>query len=153
MSTRAAFAFLFASCLVAAPVLADPVKEVADMGPARIKAFMQGDADGWTADMADNASFQSQYSPFRVDGKQAIRAYFADLFNRYPGARNLQVSQATMRAYGENVVVANGYYQLTLTDKAGKPATSHARYSATWVKTDGRWKMVDQHHAPLPGAQ
>ena len=129
---------------------AQAVKEVSDMGPARFKAFMSGDAEGWTAAMADNATFQSQYSPFRIEGRQAIRAYFADLFNRYPGPRNLQLSQATMRAYGDNVVIANGYYQLTLTDKTGKPSTSHARYSVTWVKADGAWKVVDQHNAPLP---
>jgi uncharacterized protein (TIGR02246 family) len=142
--------FLASLSLVAGAAFAQPVKEVADMGPARMKAFMSGDADGWTTDMADNASFHSQYSPFRIDGRPAIRAYFADLYNRYPGPRNLQVSQATSRAYGDSVVVANGYYQLTLTDKAGKPVTSHARYSVTWVKTDGRWKIVDQHNAALP---
>lgn len=143
---------LFLSMLLslAGAAFAQPVKEVTDMGPARLKAFMSGDAEGWTVDMADNASFQSQYSPFRIEGRQAIRAYFSDLYNRFPGPRNLQVSQTTMRAYGDNVVVANGYYQLTLTDKTGKPNTSHARYSVTWVKMDGKWKLVDQHNSPLP---
>jgi uncharacterized protein (TIGR02246 family) len=151
---KKALAALFASCLViAASAWADPVKEVSALTPVRIKAFLQGDPDGWTAAYADNAAFYSQASPFRLEGRNAIRAYFADLFNRYPGARNVQISQATMRAYGDNVVVANGYYQLTLTDKTGKPWTSHARYSATWTKVDGRWQIVDQHNALLPQAQ
>jgi uncharacterized protein (TIGR02246 family) len=150
---KALLGLSFLSWLFIAPAWADPLKEVAQLTPVRIKAFLQGDADGWTADMADNATFQSQYSPFRIEGKAAIRAYFADLFARYPGARNVQVSQAVNRAYGDNLVISNGYYQLTLTDRSGKPWTSHARYTVTWAKIDGRWQLVDQHNAMLPPSQ
>lgn len=145
---------LFASCLLfIAPAWADPLKEVAAFGPPRAKAFMAGDAEGWTAAYADNASFYSQFSPYRIDGKAAIRAYFVDLFNRYPGPRNFLIYQPMVRAYGENLVAGDGYYQLTVTDKAGKVHTSHARYSATWAKLDGRWQIVDQHNAPMPASQ
>jgi uncharacterized protein (TIGR02246 family) len=136
--------------LFVAHAWADPVKEVQALGPDRIKAFMAGDAEKWTAAYADNATFSSQLSPLRLDGKAAIRAYNVDLFNRYPGPRNLQVSQPVIRAYGDNVVVANGYYQLSLTDRGGRVSTYYARYSATWVKIDGRWQLVDQHNATLP---
>lgn len=55
--------------------------------------------------------------------------------------------------YGDALVVADGYYQLTLADKAGKPGTTHACYSVTWAKIDGRWQIVDQHNAALPREQ
>jgi len=150
---RALLGLLASSLLVVTPAWADPVKEVAALGPPRAKAFMAGDVEGWTAAYADNAAWYSQFSPYRVDGKAAIRAYVADLFNRYPGPRNFLIYQPAFRAYGENLVVGNGYYQLTVTDKAGKVHTSHARYSITWAKLDGRWQIIDQHNAPMPPSQ
>ena len=145
---------LYASCLLfVTPAWADPVKEVADLGPARAKSFNAGDVEGWTGAYADNASWYSQFSPYRIDGKAAIRTYFVDFFNRYPGPRNFFVYQPVSRAYGENLVVGDGYYQLTVTDKAGKAYTSHARYSVTWAKLNNRWQIVDQHNAPLPASQ
>ncbi len=147
--------FALVASLFVAHAWADPVKEVLALGPDRIKAFMAGDAEKWTAAYADNATFYSQLSPLRVDGKPAIRAYNVDLFARYPGARNLQIAQPMIRAYGDNVVVADGYYQLSLTDRGGRISTYYARYSATWLKVDGRWQIVSQHNATLPssGAQ
>ena len=151
---RAIYRFVLALIAFSAfAAWADPVKEVAELGPARAKAFNAGDVEGWTAAYAENASWYSQFSPYRIDGKPAIRAYLTELFSRYPGPRNFMINQPVFRAYGDNLVVGDGYYQLTLTDRAGKAFVTHARYSITWVKLDGRWQIVDQHNAPIPGSQ
>jgi uncharacterized protein (TIGR02246 family) len=144
---------LVSGLLVLTPALADPLKEVAALGAPRTKAFAAGDVNGWTDAYAENACWYSQLSPYRIDGKAAIRTYVADLFNRYPGTRNFLIYQPTVRAYGDNVVVGNGYYQLTLTDKSGRAFVSHARYSITWMKLDGRWQIIDQQNSPLPSSQ
>ena len=150
---KALAGLLVSSLLVITPALAGPIEDVAALGAPRAKAFMSGDAAGWTDAFADNGVFYSQFSPFRIESKAAIRAYFAEFFNRYPGPRNFMLHQPSSRAYGDNVVVNDGYYQLTITDKAGKAYTSHARYSLTWMKLDGRWQIVDQQNSPLPPSQ
>jgi uncharacterized protein (TIGR02246 family) len=147
---KALAGLLVSSLLVTTPAIAGPLEEVAAFGAPRAKAFMAGDAGGWTDAYADNATGFSQFSPYRLDGKAAIRAYFAEFFNRYPGPRNFIIHQPSARAYGENLVVNAGYYQLTLTDKAGNVLTSYARYSSTWAKLDGRWQIVDQQNSPMP---
>jgi len=147
---KALTSLLVLTSLVLTPALADPLKEVAALGAPRAKAFMAGDVKGWTDAYADNATWFSQFSPYRLDGKAAIQAYLADFFNRYPGPRNFFIYQPSVRAYGENLVVGAGYYQLTMTDKAGNVHTSHARYSITWAKLDGRWQIIDQQNSPLP---
>jgi uncharacterized protein (TIGR02246 family) len=144
---------LVSGLLLMTAAFADPLKEVAAFGSPRAKAFMAGDVKGWTEAYADNATWFSQFSPYRLDGKPAIQAYLVDFFHRYPGPRNFFIYQPSARAYGENLVVGAGYYQLSLTDKAGKVHTSHARYSITWVKLDGRWQIVDQQNSPVPPSQ
>lgn len=150
---KALAGLLVSGLLVITPALAGPLEEVAAFGAPRAKAFMAGDVKGWTDAYADNATWYSQFSPYRLDGKAAIQAYLVDFFNRYPGPRNFSIHQPTARAYGENLVVGAGYYQLTLTDKAGKTHISHARYSITWLKLDGRWQIVDQQNSPVPPSQ
>jgi len=149
---KALAGLLVSGLLVLSPALADPLKEVAALNAPRAKAFMAGDVNGWTDAYADNAVLYVQFSPYRIDGKAAIRAYFVDYFNRYPGPRNFMFHQPVTRAYGDNTVLGDGYYQLTMTDKAGKAHVFHARYSITWLKLDGRWQIVDQHNATLPQA-
>lgn len=147
MKVKAAFVALSLFCAAA---WAGPIEEVAAFGAPRAKAFSAGDVEGWTAAYAENGAWFSQFSPYRIDGRAAIRAYFVDFFNRYPGSRNFLLHQPAFRAYGENLVVGDGYYQLTVTDKAGKTATTHARYTVTWAKFEGRWQIVSQHNAPVP---
>jgi len=145
---KALLAIVASTLLLVAPAWADPLKEVAEVVAPRAKAYVTGDVDGWTAAFADNATFYSSLTPFRVDGKAAIRAYFADYFAMYPN-RKYVVRQNTLRAYGDNVVIANGYFELIATDRGGKTVQDSGRYSVTLVKVDGRWQIVDQHNAPL----
>ena len=150
---KALAGLLVSGWLVLSPAAAGPLEEVGALGAPRAKAFMAGDVKGWTDAYADNATWFSQFSPYRLDGKAAIQAYLADFFNRYPGPRNFFIYQPSVRAYGDNLVVGAGYYQLTVTDKTGKAHTSHARYSITWAKLDGRWQIVDQQNSPIPPSQ
>jgi uncharacterized protein (TIGR02246 family) len=145
---KALLALVASTSLLVTPSWADPLKEVAEAVAPRAKAYVTGDVEGWTAMFADNATFHSSLSPFRIDGKPAIRAYFAEYFAQYPN-RKYVLRQNTLRAYGDNLVVANGYYELIQTDRSGKTTTSPGRYSVTFAKVDGRWQIVDQHNATL----
>ena len=132
-----------------AEIRAGPVDEVLQIARPRIQALEEGNLDAYVAAYADNAVFQSSLSAFRVEGKEAIRAYFAELFQLYPKRRVLP-RQPVIRAYNDDMVIQNGYAVLYLTDPNGQVSTYHTRSSVTWAKTGGRWQIVDQHTSRLP---
>jgi len=132
-----------------AELRAGPVEDVLQIARPRIQALEEGNLDAYVAAYADNAVFQSSLSAFRVEGKEAIQAYFAELFQLYPKRRVLP-RQPVIRAYNDDLVIQNGYAVLYLTDPNGQVSTYHTRSSVTWAKTDGRWQIVDQHTSRLP---
>ena len=132
-------------------VWAGPAEEVAQIAGPRLQALQEGNLDAYVAAYADNAVFQSSLTAFRIEGKEAIRAYFAELFNLYP-ARRVFSRQPVIRAYNDDLVVQNGYAVLYLTDAKGQLLTYHTRSSVTWAKIGGRWLIVDQHTSRLPVA-
>lgn len=132
---------------------ADPVKEVRDIGAKRGQAFTKGDADAFTADLADNVVFTSALAGFRMEGKQAVRAYFAQLFQNYP-TRQTQTRQPLYRVFQNGTVVMYNYYQdQRWGDRAGYVNTAMVRQSQTWIKADGRWQLVEWHLSKMPGTQ
>jgi len=131
---------------------ADPAKEVADINRKRGEAGAKGDIDGLLADVADNVIATVARAGFRIEGKQAFRAFLTNLFQNYPTRQELG-HQVTYRVYQEgNVVVVNSYTDQTFIDKNGRMSTMMQRNSQTWVKTAGRWLLVDQHNSGMPGA-
>ena len=128
---------------------AGPVEEVVQIAGPRVQALEQGNVDAYVAAYADNAVFQSSLTAFRIEGKEAIRTYFTELFQLYPKRRVLP-RQPTVRAYNDDLVIQNGYSVLYLTNQNGQVSTYHTRSSVTWAKTGGRWQIVDQHTSRLP---
>src|SRR5712691_2024238 len=72
-------------------------------------------------------------------------------FSRRPGSRRYLVLKFN-RARDIPVVVVNSYTDQTFIDKNGRMSTMMQRNSQTWVKTAGRWLLVDQHNSGMPGA-
>ena len=138
--------------MLASQVQAGPAEEVAEIAGPRLRALVQGDVDGYTAAYADNAVLSSSLSAFRIEGKEAIRAYYVELFQNYPRRRVLQ-RQPLVRVYNEDLVVQNSYSVLYLTDSKGQALVYHVRSSVTWSKINNRWQVVDQHTSRLPVAQ
>ena len=128
---------------------AGPAEEVAQLAAARVKALEQGDVEGYVAAFAEDAVLQSSFSPFRVEGKKALRAYFASLFQTYP-KRRVTPRPPLTRSYNDDLVVQDTYGDLHATDEQGKPATYFTRSSFTWAKLNGQWQIVDQHTSRLP---
>ena len=132
---------------------ADPAKEVAAIAQTRAQAAARGDVDGLLADVADNVVFTAARAGFRIEGKEALRAFLTNLWQNYPTRQGL-TRQVTSRVFQEgNVVVVNSYTDQTFIDKNGRMSTLMMRNSQTWVKTGGRWLLVDQHNSGMPGAQ
>jgi uncharacterized protein (TIGR02246 family) len=134
---------------VSAELLAGPVEEVQQIAKPRTQALEEGRLDAYIAAYADNAVFQSSLSGLRIEGKEAILAYFAELFTLYPTRRVLS-RQPMARAYNDDLVVQNTYSMLYLTDTKGEVATYHTRSSVIWAKIGGQWQIVDQHTSRFP---
>src|SRR4249920_3106067 len=130
---------------------AGPVEEVAQIAAPRLKALQEGDIDAYTAAYADNAVLNSSFSPFRIEGKDAIKAYVTDLVQLYP-KRRVFPRQPAMRAYNDDLVVSNGYAVLEFTDQKGQILTYYTRSSVAWAKIGGRWQIVEQHTSRIPVA-
>jgi hypothetical protein len=128
---------------------AGPAEEIAQISGARGQAFEEGTPDTYSADFADNAVLTSSFSAFRIEGKAAIRSYFAELFQLYPKRRVLPRHPA-IRMYNDDLVVQNGYFSLYMTSQKGDVAVFQLRSSVTWGKIGGRWQIVDQHVSRLP---
>jgi uncharacterized protein (TIGR02246 family) len=133
----------------AAEIWAGPVEEVAQIAGPRLKAFHEGDVDAFTAAFADNAVVNASSSAFRIEGKEAIRAYFTEFFQIFPRRRFL-VRQPIMRVYNDDLVISNSYGAMNLTDQQGKLTAFHVRSVVVWSKLGGRWQIVDQHTSRLP---
>jgi len=128
---------------------AGPVEEVAQIAAPRVQAFQEGNLDAYMAAYADNAIIQSSLSPFRIEGKEAIRAYLTELFQIYPG-RRVFVRQPVTRAYNDDLVIQNNYVVLYATDQKGQVAALSLRSNVIWAKIGGRWQIVDTHTSRLP---
>ena len=143
--------FAFTPLWFATAAWAGPAEEVVQIAGTRLQAFQEGNLDAYVAAYADNAVFHSSLSPFRVEGKEAIRTFYGELFQLYPKRRVLP-RQPIVRAYNDDLVVQNAYSVLFLTDQKGQVTTYATRSSVTWAKIGGHWQIVDQHTSRLPMA-
>ena len=148
MAQRVCLALLILVLGLASMAWAQAEEEVARVIAERIKAFNEGNLQGFMATWADNAVWTPAGSPFRVEGKEAIQRAYAGFFQSFP-TRVYVPRQRSIRVYG-TTVVSNTYFTLTLVDRAGKATTQHGRLSVTFVKLGDRWLSVDQHVSLVP---
>ena len=124
---------------------AGAAEEIAAINQRRSAAFEKGDADANTADFADNAVYTSSLEPYRIEGKAAIRDFFATLFETY-ATRHIAPRGGSTRVYANDTVVVNdGNAAINYTDKNANHSAIFIRSSTTWVKMGNEWKIVDQH--------
>jgi uncharacterized protein (TIGR02246 family) len=132
-----------------AELRAGPIEEVTQIAGPRAQALLDGNVDGYVAAFADSAVFYSALTPFRIEGKEAIRGYFAALFQAYP-KRRVTLRQPLMRTYNEGLVIQDAYVELNFTDQKGDTMVASLRLSVIWAKIGGEWQIVDQHGSRLP---
>jgi uncharacterized protein (TIGR02246 family) len=126
------------------------VTEVLALAKQRGAAGEKGDADAAVAMMAEDVQVTGSNTGFRIDGKAAMRAYVSNLWKNYPG-HSLRTNQVKYRVYNHGqVVIINDYADVTFFDKLGKAYTEMQRQAQTWVKTDGKWQLVDVNNSRMP---
>ncbi len=146
------FDLAFVIAAISASVCAGPVEEVNEIAAPRIKALTEGNVDGWVAAYADNAVLHSYGSPFRLEGKEAIRGYFINWFQVVP-KRKLIARAGLSRAYGDTLVIQDGQGDYYVTDPQGKMTYVPLRWSVVWSKASGQWQIVEQHTSRLPNLE
>jgi uncharacterized protein (TIGR02246 family) len=120
-------------------------QELSAINQRRNAAFEKGDADAFAADFADNAVYTSSLEPYRIEGKAAIKDFFATLFETF-ATRHIAPRGGSTRVYANDTVVANdGSAVINYTDKNGNHSAIFTRSTTIWVKMGNEWKMVDQH--------
>jgi hypothetical protein len=127
---------------------AGPAEESAQMGDLWIKAFLEGNVEVMGSLYARDASFYGFLSPFRVDGRDAIRATFAGLFKAFP-TRAIVKRHFYVQVY-DTTVVRSYYFTMTLGDAKGNVKSYHGRANIVYMVLEGQRVIVTHHAAVLP---
>jgi len=135
----------------ATAVWAGPAEEAAQMADKWFKAFYDGDAEAMSTLYAKDASFFAFLSPFRVEGKEGIRASFAGLFKSFP-TRALVKRHFYVQVY-DTTVVRTYYFTMTLGDAKGNIKSYHGRADIVYMIVDGQRVIVTHHSSLLPSPQ
>jgi len=104
---------------------AGPAEEAAQMADKWFKAFYDGDAEAMSSLYAKDASFFGFLNPFRIEGREGIRASFAGLFKSFP-TRALVKRHFYVQVY-DTTVVRTYYFTMTLGDAKGNIKSYHGR--------------------------
>ncbi len=144
--------FLFLVFGMAPAAWAGPAEEAAQMAEQWMKAFHEGNAEALSALYAPDAVYYSSFSPFRVEGREAIRALFAGVFRPFP-TRALVKRHFAVRVY-DGAMIRNYYWTLTWGNSSkGNLKTYHGRSSIVYMEVQGRRMIVDHHTSLLPVSQ
>lgn len=127
---------------------AGPAEESAQMADKWFKAFYDGDAEAMSTLYAKDASFFAFLSPFRVEGREGIRASFAGLFKSFP-TRALAKRHFYIQVY-DTTVVRTYYFTMTLGDAKGNIKSYHGRADIVYMIVDGQRVIVTHHSSLLP---
>ena len=128
---------------------AEPVDEVR----ARLKQWIEfhnaHDANSLAQLYDQNARlFSTAGTDKPLDGKEAIRAYFAQIFKMEPSSVAIDHNDA-VQLFSE-VAIETGFYHLDSRDSRGSEQRTMARYTFVFVKKEGSWTIVHQHSSRVP---
>lgn len=105
-----------------------------------VRAFDAGDAPAVASLFTVDARLESEDGDV-VAGRPAIQKHFAEAFERAPG-RTITLQTKTLRMLGAEAAIEEGIAVVASQadgDDEDEPAVETSRYSATYVKKDGKW--------------
>ncbi len=114
---------------------------------AWIAAFNRADAAGIGALYDPQAVLWGTTAAQLITTPQGIAAYFDAVFALRPVPR-MALGEVLPRVFGE-AAVSTGHYTLTLSP-APQLREVPARFSFTWRRTAGVWRIVDHHSSAVP---
>lgn len=131
--------------------LAGPAEETAQMAEQWFKYFVEGNAEALSSLYAKDASYWSFLSPFRTEGREAMRALFAGFFRAYP-TRTYVKRYFYVQVY-DTTVVRTYYFTIMAVDSKGNAKSWHGRANVVYMVVDGQRVIVTHHTSLLPPSQ
>jgi uncharacterized protein (TIGR02246 family) len=125
--------------------------EIAQLMEQLDKTFNEGNLDAYMAPYGEHAVFAPPNVPFRVEGKAAIRAYYAGTLQAFP-THLVTPRQPSIQIYDGKTAVVSRHNHAVFVDKGGHVTNFYLRQSYTWVKLGDRWSLIEQHYSALPAA-
>jgi len=114
-----------------------------------IAAFNARDYDTYATLCTDDVeAYAGVYTPLRFDGKAAWLAFIRGLEGRFAAVTQEQ-RHVTIRTYGPDTAVSNGYFVFSTVTKDGVAETQSGRQSFTLVRVDGQWLVANLHFSAL----
>ena len=136
--------------MVVPAVLADPLEESTQIVQQWLKAFHEGNAEALAALYAQDAVYIPWAGPFRVEGREAIRTYFAGVFRAFP-TRSLVPRDTSGRTYSDTVVNSSNW-TFVYSDGAKTVKTVFGRSGFITTVLDGRRMIIDHNTSVIPTA-
>jgi uncharacterized protein (TIGR02246 family) len=133
--------------LVVQTAAADPKEDVGAATAKWAMVFAENNPDTIVALYANDGVLWGTLSPTLRSDPAAVKAYFVAAFKALPQA-TVNFGEQLIRVYGD-VAVNTGTYTFSFT-KDGEAKSIPARYSFTYVKDGGDWKIVDHHSSAMP---
>jgi uncharacterized protein (TIGR02246 family) len=130
----------------APPPVVEPKPDPPAVAEAWAAAFSKGDLEALMSLYDEDALMWGTSASQMRKGSAAIRQYYAQLLQAFPGIR-VTLGEASPRVYGETGV-NSGAYTLRRVSKGGRVVVTPARFTMVYVWRRGRWLIVD-HHSSL----
>jgi uncharacterized protein (TIGR02246 family) len=148
-------------CLPLAAVCLLALRSTSGNGPARAEnteqtiretvtafadAFNKGDMAAFSELWAPDAEYINEAGT-ATHGREAIATLFKRYLDAHKGAR-ISLKVTSIRPLSENVALQDGTSALHVS--AG--TTDEGRYTAVWIKTDGKWRLRSARDLPSDSA-
>ena len=117
--------------------------EISRLVETHVADYVKGNADGWASLYAEDAVFAGTSE--RIDGRQAIHDYFAQVFTEKPN-RTESILNRSIRVYNNGpsaTAVVNLETTSGHTSSSGHQVVFRSRESLVFVKIHGKWSIVD----------
>jgi uncharacterized protein (TIGR02246 family) len=148
---RTTAATLLLACSSASPALAQspPVPgELEKVTEQFLVHFRDGNLEGLAVLFAADASYTPIVGPARLNGRDAIRGYYARVF---AGSTSRSITPQAVRwqRYGD-VMIRSADARIDQELKSGGKASTTARITFVYAMQDGRWTIVHHHSSQQP---
>jgi uncharacterized protein (TIGR02246 family) len=122
--------------------------EVRRLNAAEVQAFLQKDPKTMAQLWSDDFVVTNPFNKF-VNKKQVLAMVESGVLVITSFDRQIEY----LRAYGDTVIIAGNETVVWggKTPNLGK--TDHLRFTAIWMKQNGRWQQVARHANIIPAAQ
>ncbi len=143
------FVLAAAWVLISAPSVAETgdTEDLRESFEAAVAALNAGQIDGFLENVHERAlSFYACGPTSGKEGKEACQLDWERFFGKTAEAQ-FQPENMQYRVIG-NTGIAWGDYAVSVRTRDGKQFSHHGRYTMTYTKQGGEWKVVMQHNTP-----